>query len=111
MATELAGGCLRNSGNGWDLYENGGHQSRRITSVTNDDRWITVCHEGPIDAVITIMATADENLAKRGITAGASGGNAYTKIGLYKDGIQLDPNDVDYADSNVWYMCWHAVPD
>lgn len=107
MAQRLLTGCLRNDGTGWAVYTNGTHFSENIASVTQDNEWIIVSAAGSPAGVQAILACPDETLAKAGIIPGGSGGGSITKIGLFKDGVRLNPADVNtttYPWSNIWLL-------
>lgn len=110
----IAAGCLRNDGAGWELLCNATHFAAHIASVSNDTKWIEVTTEPGIDGVFAILVTADETLARNGIVAGGSGGGSLTRIGLYKNGTQLNPNSVNtntYPNSNLWLVILQHVPE
>lgn len=98
-------GVLRNRGDGWDVYDQGGHIPIGIASVENNDEEIIVHFSDQISAVVTFIAVPDETYAvKHGLSCGASVNTNLAKIKCKRTGYggAWNPNYMDEHWGNIW---------
>jgi hypothetical protein len=112
--TTTGGGCIRLYTTGPEWHINSHHVTVDFdTSAPPEitaagDLWVPLTQNLPVVAAI---ASADETLTERGITAGISGGVSGCTIRLYKVGVgRLRLNQAEHyalaagENSNLWLM-------
>lgn len=98
----LVAGVIRNSGNGWALLNDDGHEPIGITGVSQDDQKIIITY-APQSKVIALTVTVDETMAAEGYSVGASVGLDTTRIYIYdKDNNAVNPKDYVNKLGNIW---------
>lgn len=95
-------GVIRNSGQGWDLVQDRGHETLGIKSVSEDDEKISIFYDDK-SKVNALSATIDETMASEGYTVGASVGLNITYLYIYdKDQNLVTPSDYLNDKGNIW---------
>lgn len=95
---------LRNTGSGWFVLDDGGHNPIGVNSVTvNEDGSLHVDYDnlGQANIVNTLLAVPDETFASMGIVMGSSVSNEFCNIYLYAPldfRIDLDTGTVSAPD-------------
>lgn len=98
----IVAGVIRNTGKGWGLIQDAGHETLGITSVTSDNEKIIVSYAN-YNKVNSIAVTVDETMALERITVGASVGLNQSLIYLYdSEGMPLNPQDYVNEKGNIW---------
>ncbi|MEV7397705.1 hypothetical protein [Aeromicrobium sp. NPDC092404] len=65
----------------------------------------------PGEQIVSIEVDEDETLSKLGIVAGASGGNGYANVYLYRNGRPVCANNVTLPPSaNLWFHVMNLAP-
>jgi len=96
------GGTIRNSGDGWYLLDNDGHEPLNILKVETTDKNIIIYYTG-YSKVISFSVTPDETMGAEGYTVGASVGLDHTIINVYdKDHNLINPYDYINGGGNIW---------
>lgn len=78
---------------------------KRVFIDWNEDqpRWLHFECESP-DKIIAMQILPDETLTAMGVTCGPSGGGDFTKVPIYKDGVQIPANSLQLLNpyANLW---------
>lgn len=97
--------ALRNTGTGWAVISNTGHEPSGITGLVQNSDHIELQHSISATRVISMLVTPDETYAQVGLRAGASAGLTLSRIYLYSGAsgsAALDPATVSAASGNLW---------
>lgn len=95
-------GVIRNSGEGWGLVQDQGHETLGIESVSEDDEKISIFYSDK-SKVNALSATVDETMASEGYTVGASVGLNVTHLTIYdKEQNVVDPSEYSNDKGNIW---------
>lgn len=96
------GGVIRNTGNGWVLLDNEGHEPLNIINVETTNGAIIIYYSD-YDKVITFSVTPDETMAAEGYSMGASVGLNKAIISVFdKDHNLINPNNYSNSSGNIW---------
>lgn len=103
----IAGGVLRDGGQGWRWYTSG-HASAN-TGPVRCDRRTGILHAGIASAGGPVgfgAVTPDETLARHGITAGVSATRDTLRIHFYRAGraLSCDAAVFDRPSANLWAL-------
>jgi hypothetical protein len=99
--------ALRNSGSGWAVISDTGHEPSGLTGpyvVQNADH-LELQHAVGATRVVSMIVAPDETFAQVGLRVGASAGKGLSRIYLYSgaDGsAPLDPATVSAPTGNLW---------
>lgn len=113
--TEITGGVIRiDPDRGVYLLTDSSHHSIGIKDVYIDETsgaLVVEKYEDVENTVVTTAVTADETLARKGITVGLSGGGKISKVFFYNEnGTQLKLHGpigfetVASPTANIWFM-------
>lgn len=95
-------GALRNTGSGWQVIEDSGHQPTGITGVVTRADHIELQHSVGGAQVSFMQVGVDETYAALGLRCGASVGIDASKIYLYEEPADRIGDYVYYA-SGAWH--------
>ncbi|MEV8402574.1 hypothetical protein [Streptomyces niveus] len=95
-------GALRNTGSGWQVIADAGHESTGITGVVNRPDHIELQHAVGGLKVSDLQISVDETYAARGLRCGASVGVDLSRIYLYDEPADRIGDYVYYA-SGAWH--------
>lgn len=97
--------ALRNTGAGWEILSNSGHEPSGVTGVVQHPDHLELQHPVSAAFVVVMLVTVDETFAKTGLRCGASAGFDLSNIYLYSGtpgSPALDPAKVSAANGNLW---------
>ncbi|MFI6639941.1 hypothetical protein [Streptomyces sp. NPDC050504] len=109
----MIGGALRNTGTGWGLINDAGHQPTGITAVLTRPDHIEIQHPVSAVKVSSFQVTPDETYAQQGLRVGISAGLALSRVYLYSGPPGLppvDPSTVAAASGNLWLTGFLQLP-
>lgn len=98
-------GTLRNTGSGWTVLSNAGHEPSGITAVDTLPDRLRVHYAFTAVKVRGLIVSVDETFAAARLWAGASVGLSYADILLYSDAsgpAPLDPSTLTSPTGNLW---------
>lgn len=100
---DFAGGVIRNTGSGWFIMNNSGHQSIGLSGISQTTTKITVYFSKVYSKVNTCIVTVDDTMASQGYTVGASVGLDKVNIMIFDSDLNV-VNPASYTDSggNIW---------
>lgn len=103
---KMVAGTIRNTGDGWEVLTDTGHEPLHVSSVTNDSLKITIHHSFKAKKVVSFTITPDETYMKEGMKSGASVGLDKTVVFLSREGekVYLNPNSVVNSKGNFWFQ-------
>jgi hypothetical protein len=108
----MVAGTIRNVGAGWFVAQDATHHPLNL-SVERSGRTIRIGYPTGV-AVMTLIVTPDEQLARRGITAGVSAAPGHATITLShytSHGWKVvDANSITYPGSNIWILGYFERP-
>lgn len=96
---------LRNTGSGWVVLADAGHQPSGCTGLVTHADHLELQHAVGAVRVSSLTVTVDETWAQSGLRVGASVGFSLSRIYLYSGapgGVALDPATVSAANGNLW---------
>lgn len=98
------GGVLRNTGSGWHVLDDAGHQPSGLGAVTQTSTYVEVQHLTAALEVHEVQVTVDEYYASVGLRVGASVGLTRTRIFFYQgtSTTPVDPATLTAANGNIW---------
>lgn len=109
MALHHIGFTLRNTGGGFGFVNDSAHMpvgvslaAGAVTHTTGNA--IKVLLDQTYVQVVSVVVGPDEVMAKEGVSCGASVGLDNLVIKCFKDGVQLDPDTMTWANSNLWVI-------
>lgn len=88
--------ALRNSGSGWGLIADTGHQPTGISDVITHDDHIEIVHDVDGVTVSSLQVTVDETYARLGVRAGVS-------VGVDSSNIELATEPYDRITDQIWW--------
>lgn len=95
---------LRNTGGGWSILSNSGHEPSNCLSITTFPDHIQVNYGVTASRVGAINVSPDETFAQQGLRAGASVGLSFSNVYMYDStGVLLPPTSVVSAGGN-WFF-------
>jgi hypothetical protein len=101
----IIAGALRNTGTGWHVIDDTGHEPSGITGLIQQADHLEVQHAVGAVRVVSMTVTVDETYAGTGLRVGASAGKTLSRIYLYAgaDGSPaVDPATVCATNGNLW---------
>ncbi|WP_405794127.1 hypothetical protein [Streptomyces sp. NBC_01506] len=108
---------LRNTGAGWEILADTGHNPSGVTGVTQHATYLELQHTTTAAKVSSMQVTPDETFAARGLRVGASVGLTTTRLYLYTalptGGAAVPPADpatVVASGGNLWVTAWMELP-
>lgn len=96
------GGTIRNSGNGWHVIDDAGHEPDDLAIGTVTSTYVQVLYP-TCDEIVSFVAAPDDTFAMTyGATFGASVGlsNAYIKGRV--NGAKFNPSTWSNTSANIW---------
>ncbi|MEV8354615.1 hypothetical protein ACFVTT_38705 [Streptomyces niveus] len=108
---------LRNTGSGWEILADTGHNPSGVVGVTQHATYLELQHAATATKVSSFQVTPDETFAARGLRVGASVGLATTRLYLYTalptGGTSVPPADpatVVASSGNFWVTAFMELP-
>ncbi|MFF4943742.1 hypothetical protein [Streptomyces rubiginosohelvolus] len=97
--------ALRNTGSGWGLINDKGHEPTGVTGVVQHPDHLELTHAVGAVKVSSMQVTPDEYFAAYGVRCGVSGGLALSRIYLYTGSAitPVDPATVVGTSGNLWF--------
>ncbi|NUS76650.1 MAG: hypothetical protein HOV70_10680 [Streptomyces sp.] len=97
--------ALRNTGSGWGLINDKGHEPTGVTGVVQHPDHLEISHPVGAIKVSSMQVTPDEYFAAYAVRCGVSGGLALSRIYLYTGAAitPVDPATVVGASGNLWF--------
>ncbi|MGW4784240.1 hypothetical protein [Streptomyces sp. NPDC004230] len=112
----LISGTIRNTGSGWALLDESGHEPSGICAVVTNPDHIEIQHPVGALKVSSVQVTPDETFAAAGLRVGISVGLDLSRIYLYTQAGTLKtpappaaPVGVVAANGNIWISGWLEV--
>jgi hypothetical protein len=112
----LISGTIRNTGSGWSLLNESGHQPSGISGVVTNPDNIEIQHDVGALKVSSFQVTPDETFAAAGLRVGISVGLTLSRIYLYTQPGTLQtpappaaPAGITAANGNIWITGWLEV--
>lgn len=104
--------ALRNTGTGWALINDAGHEPTGVTGVIQHPDHLEITHDVGAIRVSSMQVTVDEYYAARGIRVGVSVGLALSRIYLYSGSAitPVSPSSLAAASGNLWVTGYVKVP-
>jgi len=105
--------ALRNTGSGWAVIADSGHQPSGCTGVVTHADHLELQHDVGAIRVSSLAVTVDETYAKSGLRAGASVGFTLSNIYLYSGAASspaLSPAGVTATNGNLWVQGYLILP-
>jgi len=98
----IVAGVIRNTGDGWNVINDNGHNSINICSVSNDEKIITIKYCDKVDKVITFLCVSDETYLKYSCGSSVSRDEARLYLLKSSNGKRINPNKLNNKNGNFW---------
>ncbi|WP_143662941.1 hypothetical protein [Streptomyces bobili] len=105
--------ALRNTGTGWSVISDAGHQPSGCEAVVTYADHLELQHDVGAVKVSSLSVTVDETYAKSGLRVGASVGFDHSNIYLHSGAAgsaPLNPATVSASSGNLWVQGWLILP-
>ncbi|MEU3613538.1 hypothetical protein ABZ725_14640 [Streptomyces sp. NPDC006872] len=105
--------ALRNTGSGWAVIADAGHQPSGCEAVVTHADHLELQHDVDAAKVSSLAVTVDETYAKSGLRVGASVGFDLSNIYLYSGtagSAALNPASVSATNGNLWVQGYLVLP-
>lgn len=105
----LISGVIRNTGSGWGLINDAGHQPSGISGVTVGADHIVLAHSVGALKVSSLQVTPDETFAGMDIRVGASVGLTETRLYVYREPADRISDYIQWDATNGWTSLYGTV--
>ena len=95
-------GVIRNTGSGWFVINDAGHEPVNIASISTGSSYVQINYGKTASKVRTLIVAPDDTFAQAGYSAGASVNLDNARIYFGLNGFAVSPSSVVSSAGNFW---------